>query len=392
MILCVRIPYFAASIERLRRQEQAQQPLLLLAEKVIYACSPEAAQMGVTAGIRLSQAQARCPEAILVPAQPERYIQARQQIASALQRFTPRLETSQGGQHAYFFLAFKTLSQAKWLGTVQRVAQFIRLKVGLIPALGAANPRYVARLAACLADPGEILFLAPGGEKEFLAPLPISALPLDPEQQRWLALVGLRTVGQFAALPRAALVDQFGKRGAYLHRLAQGQDERPVRRYAPPPLLKTAHYLVDPVSHWPAVESLMGRVVGQLATALQQRALAGRHLSSAWHLEDGSVQEMTTTLIHPTAKEAALVQALKGSLAQITLTQGITGLEVTLSDLQGIEGKQLDLFAHGDQQRERLRQVIRDLDARYGHRFYRVELVAPEAHLLEHRFRAQEES
>lgn len=90
--------------------------------------------------------------------------------------------------------------------------------------LGIAERRFTAYAAALTADPGSVLRIAPGESEAFLAPLPVEWLPLDAEAVERLRLLGLRTCGALAALPRHALEAQFGPSGGRAWLAARGDD------------------------------------------------------------------------------------------------------------------------------------------------------------------------
>src|ERR1051325_6404868 len=102
--------------------------------------------------------------------------------------------------------------------------------------VGWGRGKFVAWVAASQAKPGGAVIVRPGEEGRFLAAQPLAVLPLDPDTHRRLRLLGLRTIGDLAALPEEAVVSQFGRAGRRLWRLAAGETaERGVGREGPPP-------------------------------------------------------------------------------------------------------------------------------------------------------------
>ena len=104
------------------------------------------------------------------------------------------------------------------------------------------EPRHIRTLtdrAATRAHPGEVVIVRPGEEGTFLAAQPLAALPIDPDTHRRLRQLGLRTLGQLAALPEDAVAAQFGDPGRRLWRLAAGRTVEPVTgRPAPEPVIR----------------------------------------------------------------------------------------------------------------------------------------------------------
>src|SRR6266536_6126475 len=91
-------------------------------------------------------------------------------------------------------------------------------------------------------------WIVPSGETlGFLAPFPVEVLE-RPELTDLLIRLGLRTLGDLAALPRAPMAARFGSEGLRAHRLATGLDEHPRASRRPPPELGIAAELLPPVT------------------------------------------------------------------------------------------------------------------------------------------------
>src|SRR3989442_14629481 len=111
--------------------------------------------------------------------------------------------------------------------------------------VGWGKGKFVAWVAAPRAKPGGAFIVPPGEEGKFLAAQPVAVLPLDPDAHRRLRQLGLRTLGQLAALPEEAIVSQFGRAGRRWWRLAAGATADPVvgrllsQPISPPPTFFT---------------------------------------------------------------------------------------------------------------------------------------------------------
>jgi len=70
----------------------------------------------------------------------------------------------------------------------------------------------------------------PGYERSFLAPLPVDQLPgVGASTKTRLELIGVRTIGEMAQMPRDRLLAEFGRRGITLHEYSQGIEDSPVK-------------------------------------------------------------------------------------------------------------------------------------------------------------------
>ena len=123
-----------------------------------------------------------------------------------------------------------------------------RLYGGIAPALkralsclkawdasaGAADRRFAALAAAAIARPGQALIVSDEKAKEFLAPLPLTLLPLEEGRREELEQLGVKKIGQLAGLPGAAVAERLGPDGRRAHSLARGEDTTKVRARRPP--------------------------------------------------------------------------------------------------------------------------------------------------------------
>ena len=104
------------------------------------------------------------------------------------------------------------------LGAPARVARNVMARCGRVGArvsAGIAPTPFVARVVAERTPPGEVRSVDDG--RAFLAPLPLDLLPVDPKVHEELRLLGLRSVGEFADLPRGSVFDRFGSAVARAH-------------------------------------------------------------------------------------------------------------------------------------------------------------------------------
>src|SRR5260221_2958424 len=203
MIACVIIPYFVAAVERRENPALLKVPLVIgesASLRKVYAVSEEAAQVGVRPGMSFRQAQALCPNAKFMPATFASYRQAFQQVTAILTIFTHLIEwgnsarskgrgkrqktpydfpfPSDDSLSAICYLDLENLALAQTVDILHRMCQALSEQANLIPAIGLAEGKFPARIAAASTKPGRESVILPGEEAAFLSPLPVTALPL----------------------------------------------------------------------------------------------------------------------------------------------------------------------------------------------------------------------
>ena len=156
---------------------------------------------------------------------------------------------------------------------------------GYPAAVGIADGPFAAEQAARART-----VFPPGASAACLAPLPIETLE-RPELTDLLRRLGIRTLGAFAQLPAARVLERFGHDGALAHRLASGQEDRPLATRRPPSDLTTELVLEPPVDRVDQVTFAVRETAEELAADLSRRDLVCTSLSLEVTWDDGAVSE-----------------------------------------------------------------------------------------------------
>lgn len=319
MIVAVTVPRLPLLVALLRAGRPLDAPVALGpppgSPQVVGLCTPAAEACGVRPGLRVGEALARCPDLDLVVADPDA-------AAEAAERTLERLEASgfavePTGLDGAVFDARGTL---RLHGGMDGVLRRVRaaLPVGADGRVGAAPTLFAAQQAAREATPGRPLVLAEDEVTAFLAPLPVTRLPLPEGLADALHDLGLRTVGQVAALPRAAALERLGFPGLDAWRLARGEAGRPPRPRIPPRPLRAAIAFPEPMGALPALEAAARLLLGEVAAAARGRGAALRTLLLRARLSDGGSWMRDLALREATADPERLALAALPRLAEIT--------------------------------------------------------------------------
>ncbi|MEW5956275.1 MAG: hypothetical protein AB1801_01025 [Chloroflexota bacterium] len=312
-----------------------------------------------------------------------------EQLLGVLTQFTPLVEPEATGQIARSFLDLGYLSGPAPVKLVKELGRTIREQTDLAPTLGLAGGKFPAQVAASSVGPNRASIVAAGREAAFLAPRSIGLLPLDETLAYRFRLLGLRTLGQLAALPAGTMLVQFGKYGHWLHQLAQGQDHRPIQPRRLPQIEQVSHRFDEPIDNWLILTHLTRTIAAELAERLRASGRVGQTLQLTLELENGVEWTEQRVLRQATGDVERLRYALEALLKRAQLHGGVVAIMVRLSDLSPSGGQQLELFTleNGAEQAKRLRQVLPELASRYGgDRFYQAAVTNPLAYLPESRF------
>ena len=218
----------------------AHEPVAVLAANRVIACSEAARAEGIRRGLRKREAQSRCPRLVVVAADPGRDARAFEPVVAAVEQLAPGVEVVRPGA-----CALAARGPVRYFGGEERAAEVIVEEIAQACAvesqIGIADGVFAAGLAARAGQ------LVPVGETaRFLAGLPVTVLD-RPQLTDLLKRLGLRTLGDFAALPPADVLARFGFDAAYAHRLAAARDVAPLAIREPPPDLDVVEVFDEPL-------------------------------------------------------------------------------------------------------------------------------------------------
>jgi protein ImuB len=357
--------------------------------------------------MRLATAHALAPDAAFLVPNLDRYRAAAAAALDALARFAPYVEGEADPAADGFGGALLGIEGLERLwGEVPLLLG--RIAAALAPHVpgpiraGIAGSRFGAFVAATVASerlPGTevIWFAVPDGgvetEAAFLAPLPVTLLPASAEMQERLRVLGLRRIGEYAALPRAAVLARFGAEGGLLHDLAGGRDGRRLRPRRPEERLRAEAELEPPAYSPEPLRFVMHRLAGALCGQVSARGAGATVARLRVGLEGGGrraaqsdVLDIEQALPGPTAGPEVVERLLLARLESVPPARPVNRLALELDGIVPAPGRQLGLFEPQAARVARLEWQLADLAIRFGEgRVWRASVRDPEARLPEER-------
>jgi protein ImuB len=366
MIACILIPGFellAALRERPRLATRAAALAPLPgSDPVVGPVTAAAESAGVRPGMRLGEALAMCPALALVEQDPAEAEQAWEGIVRRLEDEGFAVEPAGTG-----CLYLETRGVERLYGGVAGVLERALTALGSSwdARAGAAERKFAALAAASVARPGQALVVEGERSADFLAPLPLSLLPLDETRYAELEGLGMRTVGQLASLPGSAVAERLGQDGRRAWSLARGGDKRRVRPRRPPAEIAERLEFGEAIGQMlmlcRALSVLVERTLGRAERA--DRAVRKVVLSA--RLVGGGSWRRSLTLREPTAERERLRVALEPKLAE--LPGPVTAIGLELVELTEWTGQQLELVRpEGARAGARLKEGLRQARASAG--------------------------
>ena len=193
---------------------------------VITTSTYEARALGVFSGMGLMKSAKLAPEAILLPANFDAYRDYSRRFKAAVASIAPKIE-DRGIDEIYVDLsdiAEESTALAK------RIKQAVFEATGLTCSIGISPNKLLSKICSDLEKPDGITILTMDDVPSRIWPLPAKKINgIGPKSAERLTRLGIHNVGDLAAAPLDFLVLKFGpSTGRWLHRAANGLDERPI--------------------------------------------------------------------------------------------------------------------------------------------------------------------
>jgi protein ImuB len=271
--ICIWCPDWPVTTARLEAGLPVDALIAVVTANRVVACSHPARVNGVRRGLRRREAQAHCPQLVVLPRDEAAEARVFEPVVAALEAIAPGVEITRPG-----LAAIGVRGPTRYFGGETGVLHALSRGVAGIPALGGADLLIGIADGAFAAEQAARrgVIVDPGGSPQFLDDLPIEAL--DPSGASplidLLRRLGIRTLGAFAALPPRDVLARFGPDGAWAHRQAGGRDERPVSGRRPPVEFTVTLDLEPPVDRVDTVAFSARGIAEQFVADLAAHSLA----------------------------------------------------------------------------------------------------------------------
>ena len=230
VLWCPDWPILAACHERAL---DPGQPIALIESGLVFACSASARSDGVTRGLKLREAQYRSPTVVVLDYDAALDARIFEPVVRRVEETVPGVQLIRPGS-----LAMRARGPARYYGGEDAAATALLATVAELGVPGArvgiADGPFAAEQAARAATASPVGIVAPGASAAFIAPLPVG-LVTDTRTTTLLNRLGVRTLGEFAELPREDVRRRFGAAGAFAHDRAAGREQARVIARTPPP-------------------------------------------------------------------------------------------------------------------------------------------------------------
>ncbi len=330
MVICALIPRFALLAALGDRRALLSEPVALAPEagreQMVGEVSAAAEGFGLVQGMRLGEALARCPELRLVPPDPEAVRGLWNEVLDRIESIGGAPESDRAG--AAFFEAGGL--RGIHGGDLGGVLAASRRALGRSTRLGVAPARFSAYCAALQSRPRRAPVVVEERQAaRFLAPLPAgllrsrTELALLPDT---LERLGIRTLGELAALPSRSVAERFGHPGLLALDLARGRDTSLDPRRPPEPVSERID--LPEAASGQQLERALDLLIARVLARRERRGRSLRALAVSARFVAGGTWRESVTLRQASADPERIRLALGPKLGALPAPADSVSLEV----------------------------------------------------------------
>jgi DNA polymerase-4 len=386
-ILHIDMDAFFVSVELLARPELRGLAVIVGGQRdqrgVVTSASYEARRFGVHSAMALRTAAKLCPHAVFLDGHHELYGRWSDRVAAILAKYSPTVEMASIDE-AYLNLAGTERLHGPHLGAAHKLLLEITSTTALPCSGGLAATRLVAKVASEQAKPRGLVWVAPGSEATFLAPLSVRRIPgIGKVTEAALKGLGVETIAQLQQVTLQRLEEVFGKWGEALYRKARGIDSFEFFVDAEPKSISHNQTFGHDTNDREILESTLSHLCQKAAKRLREAGLHARTVSITLRYADFTTITRSHTLTEPSDLDTIFLRTVRdlfSSAWNVAANLRLVGVE--FSSFTSGSG-QMDLLDPGRRDKlERLARATDSLRDRFG--FSKVQfggsLAAPDDH------------
>jgi DNA polymerase-4 len=363
-ILHIDMDAFFVSVELLSRPDLLGLPVVVGGQRdqrgVVSSASYEARRFGIHSAMPLRTAAKLCPQAVFLDGHHEQYGQWSDRVAEILAKFSPVVEMASIDE-AYLDLAGSERLLGPPLAATHKLLREITSATRLPCSGGLGATRLVAKVASDQAKPRGLVWVPPGSEAAFLAPLAVRRIPgIGRVTEAALKSLGIETVGQLQQLTLERLEEVFGRWGTALFRKAHGIDSYEFFVDAEPKSLSHNQTFGTDTNNREQLESTLSYLCQKASKRLRDTGLHARTVSLTLRYIDFKTITRSQTLGEPSDLDTVFLKSIRELFGRVWNGAAMLRLVGVELSMFSAGPAQLDLLDPG--RREKLERLARATD------------------------------
>ena len=299
---------------------------------VVATASYEARKFGIHSAMPLKTAYNLCPLAVFLPVDYEAYARESQKVKGILRNFTPAMEDV-GIDEAFLDISAIEKSSED---ISQGIKKDIKDETGLTCSIGIAPNKLLAKIASDMNKPDGLTVILAEDVPSILNPLPVRKLwGVGPKTEKYLNDMGIRTIGELAALPINRLVDSFGSSyGNHLYHASRGIDDSPLITDWEPKSISRETTFQNDIANWQSIAKTLADLTREVVTDMKDSGVKARTVTIKVRFSDFETVTRATTIPHASDKDEEIRKAAFACLKSVELKKRVRLIGMRASHLE----------------------------------------------------------
>ncbi|SLN43828.1 DNA polymerase IV [Oceanibacterium hippocampi] len=324
---------------------------------------------GVHSAMPMFKALARCPKAVVIRPDIEKYTAVGREVRELFQAVTPLVQPLSLDEAFLDLHGTERLHGASPATTLARLAATIEKQIGITVSIGLSYNKSLAKLASERDKPRGFALIGRAEAKAYLAPLPVGDIwGVGKALQAKLRKDGIITIGQFQGRQESELMARYGSMGRRLYHFARGEDDRPVVPRQAAKSVSSETTFEDDIAAFDDLSARLWRLCETLSRRLKKKGLAGRTVNLKLKTDRFRILTRAQSMPAPSQlaevlfrhAEPLLRREADGRLRFRLLGVGVSGI------VDAVEADLPDLLDPGAERRRQVEAALDRVRDRFG--------------------------
>ncbi|MEQ8506021.1 MAG: DNA polymerase IV [Rhodospirillales bacterium] len=310
---------FYASVEKRDNPDIAGRPVIVGGGRrgVVAACCYIARINGVRSAMPMFQALKRCPKAVVIRPDIEKYQKVGREIRALMQSLSPLVEPISIDEAFLDLSGTEALHKGPPAQTLVRLVKRIEDEVGVTASIGLSYNKFLAKVASDLDKPRGFAAIGRAEAAAFLKEKPVGLIwGVGASLRKKLEKDGIVMVGDLLRYDERDLTARYGSMGGRLYHFSRGEDDRRVTPESATKSVSSETTFENDIGDLDDLKPILWRLAEKVSARLKRKQLTGATV--VLKLKTQGFKQLTRSkrLDHPTQSADAIYRASLPMLAK----------------------------------------------------------------------------
>ncbi|MBM3485304.1 MAG: DNA polymerase IV [Alphaproteobacteria bacterium] len=303
---------FYANVEKRDNPALADKPVIVGGRKrgVVLTCCYIARRYGVRSAMPMFKALRRCPDAVVIRPDMEKYRAIGAEVRELMRAVTPQVEPLSVDEAFMDLGGTERLHGGSPARTLARLARRIEADIGITVSIGLSYNKFLAKIASGLDKPRGFSIIGRAEAVPFLAGQPVDLMwGVGAQFKAHLVGDGIATIADLQAIDEATLVARYGTIGSRLYWFARGEDERTVNPGRERKSVSAETTFEDDIADHATLEARLWPLCEKVSARLKDDEIGGDAVTLKLKTARFRLITRAVTLGHPTQLAETIYRA-----------------------------------------------------------------------------------